>query len=54
MTSDDAIEKLKACQSNDDIEVAHSEADQVLCDLLESLGYNEVVKQWSVVPKWYA
>ena len=37
-----------------DVEVAHAEADKVLCELLEKLGYGEVVEAWKKIPKWYA
>lgn len=37
-----------------DIEVAHIEADDVLCVLLNHLGYGDVVLAWSKVGKWYA
>ena len=47
------IEELHACQ-HDDVEVAHCDADSILCDLLERLGYGNVVEAWHEVPKWYA
>lgn len=54
MTREEAIEKLKECQKNRDIEAAHSDADDVLCKLLSSLGYADVIEQWEKVDKWYA
>lgn len=42
------------CQSIGDIEIAHIEADGVLKALLNSLGYEDVVKEWEKVEKWYA
>lgn len=54
MTGREAIEKLKACQTNTNTEEAHRIADQVLCDLLIELGYGDVVDQWEEVYKWYA
>ncbi len=50
----DIISKLKALQSNHDIEAAHSQADKILCDLLNSLGYDDVVKEFENLEKWYA
>lgn len=38
----------------DDEETAHYLADEILCDLLISLGYAELVKVYDSVPKWYA
>lgn len=50
----DIISKLKALQSNTDIEAAHNQADKILCDLLNSLGYDDVVKEFENLEKWYA
>lgn len=50
----DVISKLKALQSNSDIEAAHNQADKILCDLLNSLGYDDVVKEFENLEKWYA
>lgn len=46
--------RLKAAQDNCDTESAHADADTVLCDLLEALGYKKVVKEYNKVEKWYA
>lgn len=54
MTPEQAIAKLKELAKNGDYEVAHSDADRVLCDLLTALGHGEVVKAWGEVGKWYA
>ena len=32
----------------------HYEADLLLCDLLEKLGYAEVVEVYKELPKWYS
>lgn len=54
MTREEAIERLKSWQGPTDIEIAHGEADDVLCELLVSLGYQDVVDEWEKVDKWYA
>lgn len=54
MTREDAIEKLRALLDEDDVEAAHADADTVLANLLTSLGYEDVVRAWDEVPKWYA
>lgn len=54
MTREDAIKKLKMEQSNGDTEMAHSNADDVLCELLRSLGYSDVVDEYEKVDKWFA
>jgi hypothetical protein len=48
------IKRLKELQKKEDIEAAHIEADEILCSLLEKLGYEKVVEEWKKVPKWYA
>ena len=50
----DCVKRLKAAQQNSDVESAHAEADQVLCDLLEAIGFKVIVREYKEVPKWYA
>lgn len=54
MTREEAIAKLKELQRGYDTEVDHVEADDVICKLLESLGYEDVVKEYDTIGKWYA
>lgn len=54
MTREKAIAKLKALAGSGDVEAAHGNADDVLCELLRSLGYGDVVNAWDEVEKWYA
>ena len=49
-----AIEKMNECLNNGDTEVAHINADAVLCDVLTQLGYKELVDLYEKVKKWYA
>jgi hypothetical protein len=49
-----ALAKLRPLLGSPDPEVAHGDADDVLCELLRSLGFNEVVDVWEKAPKWYA
>lgn len=37
-----------------DLESAHVEADDILCDLLRSLGHGDVVDKFERVNKWYS
>lgn len=37
-----------------DPEIAHTEADKLLCAALDKLGYHDIVEAWRRVPKWYA
>lgn len=50
----DYIERMIALQSNTDSEVAHSIADDILCEVLIALGYKELVEAYHSVPKWYS
>ena len=54
MTREQAIAELKEAKASHDTEDAHMVADGVLCDLLASLGYKDVVEEWQKVRKWYA
>ena len=46
-------ERLKSDPDYDE-ELAHPDADAVLCDLLKELGFEDVVELYEKVPKWYA
>ncbi len=37
-----------------DEEAAHQDADNILCNILKSLGYGEIVDIYEAIPKWYA
>jgi len=50
----ESVEKMKECVNNNDIELAHVEADDILCDVLTKLGYEELVDVYKNVKKWYA
>lgn len=54
MDHDLAIIRLKEWQNCRDLEVAHTEADDILCDFLISLGYKDVVDEYRKIDKWYA
>jgi len=48
------IKELKNEQNNDDTEIAHSNADDLLCEFLISLGHQDVVDEYNKVSKWYS
>ena len=52
--SDEVVKRLQAEVENGDTECAHVNADDILCELLEKLGYKEVVEKYNEVSKWYA
>lgn len=48
------LERMHEHVKDTDYEVAHSRADDLLCDLLKELGFKEVVDVYDKVGKWYA
>ena len=48
------MNRLKDAQETTDIESGHAEADDVLCDLLTTLGYKKLVDEYYKVKKWYS
>jgi len=58
MNREEAILKLKEqrkiVDEGGDKEVPHCEADDILCELLISLGYKDVVDEYEEIEKWYA
>ena len=55
MTSAEAIKRLRsAAEECPDEEAAHMRADDVLCDLLDSLGYQDVTAEFKKMEKWYS
>ena len=54
MNEIEAIKTLKELQKNDyDTEANHRQADGVLAQFLESLGYNEIVEEFYKIERWY-
>lgn len=37
-----------------DVEAAHAEADGILCDILDMLGFEDIVEAYKAIEKWYA
>lgn len=54
MTREEALKKLADAKYNPDKEVAHIRADEVLCELLHGLGFDDVVEAFESIDKWYA
>ena len=50
------LEKLKKIQDEyyDDTEAKHIYEDDLLCELLEKLGFNKIVSTYNDSNKWYA
>lgn len=47
------VELLKNA-ATEDTEGGHIHADEILCDLLEAIGYKKVVEEYNKINKWYA
>ena len=52
--SNEMVKRLQEEVDNGDNECAHRNADYIMCELLERLGYKEVVEKYNEVSKWYA
>ena len=47
-------EQMRALQDMWDVEEAHKKADDILCEALRQLGYNELVSLYKKIDKWYS
>lgn len=58
MTGQEALDAMRALEAENrlarDHERDHVAADDVLCALLRSLGFNALVDSYDKVGKWYA
>lgn len=54
ITDKEAAERIRKTCMHRDLETAHSDADDILCEVLKALGYKETVEAWLAVDKWYA
>lgn len=52
--NDKYLTQMRWLEEEDDTEHAHVEADGILCELLEELGYVELVAAFRALYKWYA
>ncbi len=53
MTPKEFAEKMRAIPTGD-TEADHGRADDLMCELLRSLGYGEGVDAFEAMDKWYA
>ena len=54
INTEEIIARLKELQQSDDTESAHIQADWIICNLLDDLGYADVTKAYDRIMKWYA
>ena len=47
------LKALKELEKSFDVEISHIEADIILCNILNYLGYDDVVKAFNKLSKWY-
>ena len=47
-------EELRELQGCKDTETAHYTADELLCEFLTAIGYEDVVEAYNKINKWYA
>ena len=50
----ESIHKMIKISSDDDEEMAHINADNLLCEVLHKLGFGELVNVYERVKKWYS
>lgn len=48
------LTEMDRCAKSDNTEMAHYEADELLCKFLVECGYDELVDKFDNVNKWYA
>lgn len=48
------LEELQKLGNSGDPETDHVRADNLLCDILEQIGEDEIVKAFHDIKKWYA
>lgn len=48
--SDKYVEKMRTCTQ----EMDHEDADILICEFLEEIGYSELADVYRNVPKWFS
>ena len=54
MDQSEFLQAMLMIDESGDVEMAHMEADDLLCELLIELGYGEGVKVFDNMHKWYS
>jgi hypothetical protein len=54
MTPLEFADKMREASRSADIEANHSIADDLMCELLRSLGYGDGIDIFEEMDKWYA
>jgi hypothetical protein len=53
MTKQDAVNRLQSLQRNGEGSNVHANADKVLCDFLDALGYGEIAREFRKIHEIY-
>jgi hypothetical protein len=48
------LSKLEILETDEDIQASHEEADKILCDILNKMGFEDIVEAWERIDKYYA
>lgn len=51
--NDKYLSQLNDLITENDVEKKHIDADNILCELLKELGFNEIVESFNKLKKWY-
>ena len=51
---EEALSRMNNASERSDVEERHQDADEILCDVLEKCGYQELVKVFDNMKKWYS
>lgn len=54
VTPEQFLARMAVIAEDDDQESAHCDADDLLCEVLASLGFGDGVAIFAAMPKWYA
>lgn len=51
---EDYTERMRKLANSDDIEGRHYGMDDLMCEILKEMGFNELVEIFNETEKWYA
>lgn len=54
MKPDEFYERMVFLSRMEDTEIAHVEADKLMCEVLSEFGYEAGVEIFKIMDKWYA
>lgn len=54
MTPEQAAKRMQEIADEGDIEGGHKDADDLMCQILRTLGYGAMIEIYIELDKWYA